>query len=236
MSVDQLAISLTRVCSDCHLDKPISDFTFHFIKLLDGKRRREADTYCRECKKLREPELARQRVKEYNARPEVKRRKKQWEQENTPYELRKPYFQQYYQNNIEEFRAFRRTQQLIEPKQGRSQRPPAVRLRRNVSQAILETLKKNGSNKKGESSFKHLPYKIGELVDYLEAQFDANMTWENYGSYWQLDHIIPQSDLPYSSMTEENFDICWSLDNLRPLEARQNLMDGINRTRHKKPR
>ena len=40
---------------------------------------------------------------------------------------------------------------------------------------------------------------------------------------WKIDHIIPQSKLPYSSMEEENFKICWALENLRPLSAKENL-------------
>jgi 5-methylcytosine-specific restriction endonuclease McrA len=28
---------------------------------------------------------------------------------------------------------------------------------------------------------------------YLECKFDDNMTWENYGEYWEIDHIIPVS-------------------------------------------
>ena len=59
------------------------------------------------------------------------------------------------------------------------------------------------------------------------------MSWKNYGVYWHIDHIIPQSDLPYTSMEDDNFKLCWALDNLRPLEAKQNLLDGAKRTRHK---
>lgn len=75
------------------------------------------------------------------------------------------------------------------------------------------------------------------------------MNWDNYGSYgpktwndndqstwrWQLDHITPQSDLPYTSIGDENFKKCWALENLRPLSAKQNMIDGVTRTRHKKP-
>jgi hypothetical protein len=73
------------------------------------------------------------------------------------------------------------------------------------------------------------------------------MNWNNQGMYnsdtwndndpatwtWQLDHIIPQSDLPYTSMEDENFKKCWTLENLRPLSAKQNLLDGVSRERHK---
>lgn len=72
------------------------------------------------------------------------------------------------------------------------------------------------------------------------------MNWNNQGTYnvqtwdsndsttwtWQLDHIIPQSDLPYISMEDNNFKKCWSLNNLRPLSAKQNLLDGATRIRH----
>lgn len=74
------------------------------------------------------------------------------------------------------------------------------------------------------------------------------MTWNNWGMYrsktwddndpvtwtWQIDHIIPCSDLPYLSMEDENFKKCWALENLRPYSAKQNLFDGIRRVRHKK--
>ena len=73
-----------------------------------------------------------------------------------------------------------------------------------------------------------------ELKIHLEKQFDSHMNWGNHGIYWHIDHIIPQSVLPYISMDDENFKICWALDNLRPLEAKQNMSDGATRIRHKR--
>jgi uncharacterized Fe-S center protein len=43
---------------------------------------------------------------------------------------------------------------------------------------------------------------------------------------WNIDHIIPQSSLPYNSMEEENFQKCWALENLRPMEAFANIKKG----------
>jgi len=74
------------------------------------------------------------------------------------------------------------------------------------------------------------------------------MNWNNWGVYksknwndndsstwtWQIDHIIPQSNLPYTSMEDENFKKSWDLNNLRPYSAKQNILDGISRVRHKK--
>jgi hypothetical protein len=33
-------------------------------------------------------------------------------------------------------------------------------------------------------------------------------------------------------MDDEEFKKCWSLDNLRPLSAKQNILDGTSRKRH----
>ena len=78
-----------------------------------------------------------------------------------------------------------------------------------------------------------LEHNIIQLRQHIERQFDDNMNWDNYGIYWHIDHIIPQSCLPYTSMEEDNFKKCWALNNLRPLEAKENMTDGSTRIRHK---
>lgn len=46
---------------------------------------------------------------------------------------------------------------------------------------------------------------------------------------WQLGDIIPQSIFPYITMDCEEFRKCWDLSNLRPLSAKQNILDGNRR-------
>lgn len=119
-------------------------------------------------------------------------------------------------------------------------------LRCTISSSINKALFKNKSNKNKKSCLDYLPYSIQELKSHLEKHFEYWMSWDNYGSYkkskwndddmstwtWQIDHIIPQSNLPYFSMKEDNFLVCWSLSNLRPLSSKQNLLDGVNKNRH----
>lgn len=131
---------------------------------------------------------------------------------------------------------------------------PVYRLRHNISVSIKNTLKTN----KNGSICDYIPNTIAELHCHLEALFSHPdnltsdgkvwMNWSNHGSYnkktwndndpltwtWQIDHIIPQSDLPYDSMTDPNFQRCWALENLRPLSAKQNCIDGATKIRHKK--
>jgi hypothetical protein len=102
------------------------------------------------------------------------------------------------------------------------------KLKKNVSRSIRHAI-----TKQGLSTFKHLPYTVQELKKHLESQFDTKMSWDNYGSYWHIDHIIPHSLFKYVSMEDDAFNICWALSNLRPLEAHQNMMDGSTRIRHK---
>lgn len=121
----------------------------------------------------------------------------------------------------------------------------SFRLRNNISRTVNRLLLKNCSSKNGNSILNFLPYSINDLRIYIENQFEPWMNWNNQGKYdpkvwkdndsstwvWQLDHIIPQYKLPYSSMEDENFKISWSLSNLRPLSAKQNLLDGVNKLR-----
>lgn len=120
-------------------------------------------------------------------------------------------------------------------------------LRKSVSYSIWKALSINNSSKCGLSCINYLEYTIEELKFNLESKFESWMNWNNYGSYnkkiwnyndqttwiWNIDHIIPQSLLPYNSMEDENFKKCWSLNNLRPYSAKKNNIDGVNRLRHK---
>jgi len=129
----------------------------------------------------------------------------------------------------------------------RRKNDPSFKLRKLISQSITIALKKN-NHRRSDSCLNNLSYTIKELREYLESKFEVWMSWKNHGIYnpttwddsdpttwtWQLDHIIPQSDLPYTSMEDENFKICWSLENLRPYSAKQNLLDGVLRVRHSK--
>ena len=109
----------------------------------------------------------------------------------------------------------------------------SLKIRKNISRHINRILKNNGGQKFGESILHFLGYSIDDLKNHLQNQFDHKISWDNYGIYWHIDHIIPQSCLPYQSMSDNNFKKCWSLNNLRPLDAKTNILDGATRIRHK---
>lgn len=105
----------------------------------------------------------------------------------------------------------------------RNKNDPAFRLRGICSRLVSCAL---SGKKSGKSILKYLPYTMEQLKCHIENQFDKNMSWENYGIYWQIDHVFPQSKLPYLSMEDDNFKKCWALENLRPLEKIANIRKG----------
>jgi hypothetical protein len=230
-----------RKCTSCQIEKDISEFGIKNRKYPNGTIKVVLSIYCRECEKLKAKQWRANHPEQtaaYNAREDVKIKKKEWEEINASYEDRKEYFQQYYENNIETFKDRSQTTQFKETKRkykkNKRNIDPIFRVRENISNAILKALKKGKSDKAGQSIMQFLGYTITDLSDHLEKQFNDKMTWDNYGIYWHIDHIIPQSDLSFKSMKDENFNKCWSLNNLRPLEAKQNIKDGATRIRHKK--
>jgi hypothetical protein len=111
-------------------------------------------------------------------------------------------------------------------KKERMKNNPALRLRANVGMTVREALKRQMSSKNGASTFEYLPYTPLQLMEHIESQFDEHMSWDNYGDYWHLDHIVPQAALIYDSLTHPNFAKCWDINNLQPLEKSRNASKG----------
>ena len=169
--------------------------------------------------------------------------KEYFEEKNNNYHLenkedRKKYKKNYYQINKHKINDSCRI--YIKHKRNNN---VSFNLRCQVSKNINRILKSQGSSKNGNSILDFLYYSIQELKEHIEKQFESWMTWNNWGVYdsktwddnnnstwtWQLDHIIPQSKLLYTSMEDDNFKRCWALNNLRPLSSKQNLLDGNRR-------
>jgi hypothetical protein len=200
-----------KTCSKCKVEKEVCGENFRTGKYSDGKEYFRVT--CRDC----EREIA----NAYNAEHREERRVYQKKYK----ELHPDYIKQWKEDNrdiINEQYTERWATDIV------------FRLRKICSGAIRKMLKKNNSSKRDHSIMQFLAYSIEGLKTHLENRFDEKMNWENYGKYWEIDHIIPQSDLPYTSMEDENFNICWALSNLRPYPAEQNRIDGATRVRHKK--
>lgn len=94
---------------------------------------------------------------------------------------------------------------------------PKYRLMANAGRRMRDLIKGvNGTSK-------HFPFTKEEIIRHMERQFTSGMSWENYGSYWHVDHIIPVSSFEPKSRDCPEMMACWSLSNLRPMKAFDNM-------------
>jgi hypothetical protein len=153
-------------------------------------------------------------------------------------EIIKAKVREYAKNNLEKVKKSRATY-----KRNRLNNDPIFKLRFSISRAVSQAIKKRNI-KKDASIFKYLGYSVKELAFHLESRFENWMNWNNYGMYdlntwndndtstwkWNIDHIVPQSKLPFDSINHENFIKCWQLNNLRPYNAKLNCLESDRRT------
>jgi 5-methylcytosine-specific restriction endonuclease McrA len=67
-----------------------------------------------------------------------------------------------------------------------------------------------------------VPYTLEKLWIHLDKRLKPEMTWDNYGTYWEVDHIIPITAFNFKLPTDIDFKKCWALKNLQPLEKTEN--------------
>jgi hypothetical protein len=89
------------------------------------------------------------------------------------------------------------------------------RLRDNI-QTLLRYHIKN----KTQSVIKYIGCTLQEYNDHISAQFKPEMNWENYGIYWEIDHIIPISSFDLSIPEEANK--AFHFSNTQPLTITEN--------------
>lgn len=236
-----------KICNKCKLEKDSSCF---------AKRGNSLQSECKDCNKqyrinnkqkidiynksyyIENSEAIIEQNKVYSAKNSVAILQYKHDYYIDNKEYRQNYNSFYYLNNKDSIKKYHKNYSQI-----RRDTDPSFRLRQIVSTAIYKGLIALGNNKNGNSILEYLPYSIEELKKWLEKQFEPWMNWDNYGKFvsktwddndqltwkWNIDHIIPQSILPYTSMEDDNFKKCWALENLRPYSAKQNIVDGNRR-------
>lgn len=198
----------TKLCPDCLVSKE-TDFFYKRVGSRDG-----LHTYCKSC---------------HNKRNKTSSRK--WQQSARGKQWISNHNKEYRESHKNEFREYNRVyarkyqsspkgleQRRIIDKRKREN--PTFRLNSNMSRVLRKSLE-NG--KQGRSWLMLVDYSLEDLKLHLQRQFTKEMTWENYGTYWHIDHIKPRSYFIYKSQDDSQFKECWSLSNLQPLEAVENI-------------
>ena len=58
------------------------------------------------------------------------------------------------------------------------------------------------------------------LKAWIEYRWQSGMSWENFGSYWQIDHILPITAFDFSKSRDQK--TCFHWTNLQPLSSQEN--------------
>ena len=187
-----------------HGEQPSGDFYYMFNKKEYNKKWKKEN-----------PE----KTREYN---------KKWRKKNLEYY--KKYQKKWRQKNPEgRISEEKKKEYLIKYRQKHSERQrkrrknPKHRINDNMSSLIWSGLKNNKMNKHWETL---VDYSLQNLIEHLESQFDENMNWENYGSYWWVDHRRPRSLFNFTKPKDPEFQECWALRNLQPMEKIENMKKG----------
>lgn len=91
------------------------------------------------------------------------------------------------------------------------------RLRKVFRTRLNKTFKKV---RKNAGIFNYVGLEYNLFIAWIEFQFDKNMTWENYGSYWDIDHVWPCNK--FDLTIESDIYSCFNWKNLQPLKKSEN--------------
>lgn len=89
------------------------------------------------------------------------------------------------------------------------------RLKRDMKCLITSKIKKT------KHSAEYLGTEVALIVKWLEWNFDADMNWENHGSYWHIDHTLPINS--FNLDVESDQMTCFNWKNMMPLSKQRNL-------------
>ena len=88
------------------------------------------------------------------------------------------------------------------------------RLKKSLAARLRNVLNKN------DTTMNYIGCNIQYLREWFEYNFTSEMNWENYGSFWSIDHIIPVCK--FDLTIEDEKLKCWNWSNLMPVTIKYN--------------
>lgn len=181
---------MSKVCTKCYVEKALESFSFRNVA--SGKQFEQ----CKECtnkyaKKYRtENALA------------IKQKNQQW------YEKSGREWKQNYEVINKE--------RINQTHRDRYQNDVQFRLKRILRSRFQRVMKSTCC----ESSMQLLGCPLSYFKKWLEYQFDPQISWENYGSLWDIDHVRPCSSFDLTKL--DDIEMCFHWSNMQPLRKKEN--------------
>lgn len=219
---------MEKVCTKCQARKSAESFP------VESRRKNGRLSQCKDCinafnrgwrkahpekahdysKAWREanPEKNKARTTLRNLLPSERERKSEWRKKNPEYCTRKS--REWARKN----RAL-----IIQRDTERKRRDPGYYMRRILSSRLCQSLKSRGLRKR-KTTMQLLGCTIPELKAHIASRFRDGMSWDNRGTHWHVDHIIPCCKFDLTD--EEEQKKCFHFSNLQPLLVHENLAKG----------
>jgi hypothetical protein len=200
-----------KICNSCKQNKEYSLF---------NKNKRIIDGYAKACRKC---------MKEINSKSYINNKEKcnikskNYYKDNKEYllkiqteygknnpEVRRKATAKYLKKNPEYYNQYRRNRYHTDPQ---------FKLRLILGNRLNEVLKKNVTFKTS-NIIKLLGCSLNDLKYYIETQFKPEMNWDNHGTYWEVDHILPCDSFNLIDIEQQKQ--CFHYTNLQPLTKVEN--------------
>ena len=185
-------------CSHCNAWKPLTGYSYtatHWDQLR---------VQCKEC--MHAYRVANtEKMRRYNA--------EYWKQTK---DAQTEAHRKWIENNREHVNAYARA---YRPAWERKQRAsnPQFKIVKNMRVRLRQALR---GHTKSARTFDYIGMDRDQYMEWLEFQFYDGMQWDNYGSHWHIDHMVPCAH--FDMQDEEEKRDCFVWWNTRPLVAHKN--------------
>lgn len=204
-----------KTCTKCNQTKDLTEFPKQSSSK-DGY-----NNHCKPCINLRNRQY-RENNKEYFSKMRKKHYKKNRSKllaQKAKYvaknkDKKAKYDKQYRKNNADKIRLHKKNWEK------KHKNNPIFKIKRNLRRRIHHLVK----GQKSDHTFNLIGCNAEEFKIHIESQFKPGMTWNNYGSHWHIDHIIPCCTFDLSKESEQRK--CFHYTNQQPLWKEENLKKG----------
>lgn len=179
---------------------------------------------CEQQKQRRESNIEKYKTKdkEYHEKNKETRNKKARDYREKNKEHLNAYAREKYAKNKEKVKEYHQNRKPIRNavKKLHLQNNPQAKIKERLMTRMSDALK----NKQRHKMSKLLGCTPDLLKKWLEQNFYGDITWENYGTIWHIDHVVPVAFFDLTNLDEQL--VCFHWSNLRPLYASDNISKG----------
>ncbi len=221
---------MEKICRNCNILKILDEF------YNDKTQKDEKTLYCKDCSKKRVKDWRINNLEQFKKtskerriknRERINEKKREFYYKNRE-KILAAQKQEILENN-EEFNRKRKESRLrnLEYRRAYDRAYSKKRRENDIGFRLLTNLRARvrlAVRGKNNTTRELLGCDIEYFIKHLENQFTSEMSWENYGSYWSIDHIKACQTFDLTDESQQK--ICFNWNNCRPLPIGENSSKG----------